>query len=204
MSLSSIRSSACKAGHSEVEKDGELSGSEPAALECDRHVYKSVLEGGDIPLQGLRALNKRHASSSSSKGRNPVVLHRLPVEIEGAGSSLGHAKAFHWDGNNDFQWCWTVKVSGIHVFPFNFLLESTRFFPLLFFLLFFVVALFAPGYHSSGQSPCNIHFLSSFFLLLMSSTFHQTLSSHLLVKSLRSKRYGERDKVASSVSSKSG
>ncbi|XP_046884714.1 sorbin and SH3 domain-containing protein 1 isoform X1 [Hypomesus transpacificus] len=59
--------SACKAGHSEVEKDGELSGSEPAALECDRHVYKSVLEGGDIPLQGLRALNKRHASSSSSK-----------------------------------------------------------------------------------------------------------------------------------------
>ncbi|XP_062319943.1 sorbin and SH3 domain-containing protein 1 isoform X2 [Osmerus eperlanus] len=59
--------SACKAGHSEVEKDGELSGSEPAAPECDRHVYKSVLEGGDIPLQGLRALNKRHASSSSSK-----------------------------------------------------------------------------------------------------------------------------------------
>uniref|UniRef100_A0AAY4E474 SH3 domain-containing protein n=1 Tax=Denticeps clupeoides TaxID=299321 RepID=A0AAY4E474_9TELE len=34
---------------------------------CDRHIYKSVLEGGDIPLQGLRALNKRHGSSSSSK-----------------------------------------------------------------------------------------------------------------------------------------
>nr|XP_046256930.1 sorbin and SH3 domain-containing protein 1 isoform X7 [Scatophagus argus] len=56
-----------KSGHSEVEKDRGSSTSEPAAPECDRHVYKSVLEGGDIPLQGLRALNKRHGSSSSSK-----------------------------------------------------------------------------------------------------------------------------------------
>ncbi|XP_061602031.1 sorbin and SH3 domain-containing protein 1 isoform X2 [Cololabis saira] len=56
-----------KSGHSEVEKDRGSSPSEPTAPECDRHVYKSVLEGGDIPLQGLRALNKRHSSSSSSK-----------------------------------------------------------------------------------------------------------------------------------------
>uniref|UniRef100_A0A087XR97 Sorbin and SH3 domain containing 1 n=1 Tax=Poecilia formosa TaxID=48698 RepID=A0A087XR97_POEFO len=56
-----------KSGHNEVEKDGGSSSGEPAAPECDRHVYKSVLEGGDIPLQGLRALNKRHGSSSSSK-----------------------------------------------------------------------------------------------------------------------------------------
>ncbi|XP_041802938.1 sorbin and SH3 domain-containing protein 1 isoform X1 [Chelmon rostratus] len=59
--------SSSKSGHSEVEKDGGSSTSEPVAPECDRHVYKSVLEGGDIPLQGLRALNKRHGSSSSSK-----------------------------------------------------------------------------------------------------------------------------------------
>ncbi|XP_056250609.1 sorbin and SH3 domain-containing protein 1 isoform X4 [Seriola aureovittata] len=59
--------SSSKSGHSEVEKDTESSTSEPAAPECDRHVYKAVLEGGDIPLQGLRALNKRHGSSSSSK-----------------------------------------------------------------------------------------------------------------------------------------
>ncbi|KAM4607632.1 sorbin and SH3 domain-containing protein 1 [Polymixia lowei] len=59
--------SSCKSGHSEVEKDRGSPTSEPAAPECDRHVYKSVLEGGDIPLQGLRALNKRHTSSSSSK-----------------------------------------------------------------------------------------------------------------------------------------
>ncbi|KAM9344614.1 sorbin and SH3 domain-containing protein 1 [Symphorus nematophorus] len=59
--------SSSKSGHSEVEKDSGSSTGEPGAPECDRHVYKSVLEGGDIPLQGLRALNKRHGSSSSSK-----------------------------------------------------------------------------------------------------------------------------------------
>uniref|UniRef100_A0A3Q3J0T9 Sorbin and SH3 domain containing 1 n=1 Tax=Monopterus albus TaxID=43700 RepID=A0A3Q3J0T9_MONAL len=53
-------------------KDRESSATEPGALECDRHVYKSVLEGGDIPLQGLRALNKRHGSSSSSKDSSPA------------------------------------------------------------------------------------------------------------------------------------
>ncbi|XP_068182823.1 sorbin and SH3 domain-containing protein 1 isoform X2 [Antennarius striatus] len=57
--------SSSKSGPSEVEKDSGSPTSEPAAPECDRHVYKSVLEGGDIPLQGLRALNKRHGSSSS-------------------------------------------------------------------------------------------------------------------------------------------
>ncbi|XP_042358360.1 sorbin and SH3 domain-containing protein 1 isoform X1 [Plectropomus leopardus] len=65
--------SSSKSGHSEVEKDGGSSTSEPGAPECDRHVYKSVLEGGDIPLQGLRALNKRQASSSSSKDSSPVL-----------------------------------------------------------------------------------------------------------------------------------
>lgn len=52
-----------------MEKNGGSSTGEPVAPESDRHVYKSVLEGGDIPLQGLRALNKRHGSSSSSKGK---------------------------------------------------------------------------------------------------------------------------------------
>nr|XP_057905034.1 sorbin and SH3 domain-containing protein 1 isoform X2 [Doryrhamphus excisus] len=65
--------SSSKSGHSEVETDGGSSANEPAAPECDRHVYKSVLEGGDIPLQGLRALNKRHGSSSPSKGGNGRV-----------------------------------------------------------------------------------------------------------------------------------
>ncbi|XP_041866390.1 sorbin and SH3 domain-containing protein 1 isoform X8 [Melanotaenia boesemani] len=64
--------SSSKSGHSEVEKDRGSSTNEPTAPECDRHVYKSVLEGGDIPLQGLRALNKRHGSSSSSKDSSPA------------------------------------------------------------------------------------------------------------------------------------
>uniref|UniRef100_A0A7N8X473 Sorbin and SH3 domain-containing protein 1-like n=1 Tax=Mastacembelus armatus TaxID=205130 RepID=A0A7N8X473_9TELE len=71
LSLSLFLSSS-KSGHSEVEKDRGSSTSEPGAPECDRHVYKSVLEGGDIPLQGLRALNKRHGSSSSSKDSSPA------------------------------------------------------------------------------------------------------------------------------------
>lgn len=48
-------------------KEGEPAPGETGATDSDRHIYKSVLEGGDIPLQGLRALNKRHPSSSSSK-----------------------------------------------------------------------------------------------------------------------------------------
>lgn len=64
--------SSSKSGHSEVEKDRGSSTDEPVAPECDRLVYKSVLEGGDIPLQGLRALNKRHGSSSSSKDSSPA------------------------------------------------------------------------------------------------------------------------------------
>lgn len=74
--FSPLPSSSSKSGHSEVEKNGGSSTGEPVAPESDRHVYKSVLEGGDIPLQGLRALNKRHGSSSSSKGRVPgAFLH---------------------------------------------------------------------------------------------------------------------------------
>lgn len=70
----SLSSSSSNSGHSGVEKDDGSSQSEPGAPENERHVYKSVLEGGDIPLQGLRALNKRHGSASSSKGRIPTTL----------------------------------------------------------------------------------------------------------------------------------
>uniref|UniRef100_A0A8C1B219 Sorbin and SH3 domain containing 1 n=2 Tax=Cyprinus carpio TaxID=7962 RepID=A0A8C1B219_CYPCA len=67
--------SACKAGNGEVEKDS-LSASGQAAPECDRHIYKSVLEGGDIPLQGLRALNKRHPSTSSKESDSSHPLNQ--------------------------------------------------------------------------------------------------------------------------------
>nr|XP_055026402.1 sorbin and SH3 domain-containing protein 1 isoform X10 [Misgurnus anguillicaudatus] len=66
--------SACKTGGSEAETRDGLSAGGQAAPECDRHIYKSVLEGGDIPLQGLRALNKRHPSTSSkdSDSSHPI------------------------------------------------------------------------------------------------------------------------------------
>uniref|UniRef100_A0A8C1B2G1 Sorbin and SH3 domain containing 1 n=1 Tax=Cyprinus carpio carpio TaxID=630221 RepID=A0A8C1B2G1_CYPCA len=59
--------SASKAGNGELEKKDSLSVSGQAAPECDRHIYKSVLEGGDIPLQGLRTLNKYHPNTSSKE-----------------------------------------------------------------------------------------------------------------------------------------
>ncbi|RXN01137.1 Sorbin and SH3 domain-containing protein 1 [Acipenser ruthenus] len=43
--------------------------------ESERLVYKSVLEGGDIPLQGLSSLNKRPSSSCSTKAQSCEDLH---------------------------------------------------------------------------------------------------------------------------------
>nr|XP_021403963.1 sorbin and SH3 domain-containing protein 1 isoform X9 [Lonchura striata domestica] len=49
-----------------VKKESELAVGDPAALENERQIYKSVLEGGDIPFQGLSGL-KRPSSSASTK-----------------------------------------------------------------------------------------------------------------------------------------
>ncbi|XP_046721399.1 sorbin and SH3 domain-containing protein 1 isoform X4 [Silurus meridionalis] len=65
--------SPCKSGPSVAGKESGSAGAEHAAPECDRHIYKTVLEGGDIPLQGLRALNKRHPSTSSKGGNGCVI-----------------------------------------------------------------------------------------------------------------------------------
>ncbi|XP_078499293.1 sorbin and SH3 domain-containing protein 1 isoform X27 [Lissotriton helveticus] len=40
---------------------------DPADLDNERQIYKNVLEGGDIPLQGLSGMSKRPSSSSSTK-----------------------------------------------------------------------------------------------------------------------------------------
>lgn len=50
-----------------VKRESELALGDPAALENERQIYKSVLEGGDIPFQGLSGL-KRPSSSASTKG----------------------------------------------------------------------------------------------------------------------------------------
>uniref|UniRef100_A0A8C3R6N2 Sorbin and SH3 domain containing 1 n=1 Tax=Cyanoderma ruficeps TaxID=181631 RepID=A0A8C3R6N2_9PASS len=49
-----------------VKRESELVLGDPAALENERQIYKSVLEGGDIPFQGLSGL-KRPSSSASTK-----------------------------------------------------------------------------------------------------------------------------------------
>uniref|UniRef100_A0A8C3VC39 Sorbin and SH3 domain containing 1 n=1 Tax=Catharus ustulatus TaxID=91951 RepID=A0A8C3VC39_CATUS len=49
-----------------VKRESELPLGDPAALENERQIYKSVLEGGDIPFQGLSGL-KRPSSSASTK-----------------------------------------------------------------------------------------------------------------------------------------
>ncbi|XP_054238197.1 sorbin and SH3 domain-containing protein 1 [Indicator indicator] len=49
-----------------VKRESEPAPGDPAGLENERHIYKSVLEGGDIPFHGLSGL-KRPSSSASTK-----------------------------------------------------------------------------------------------------------------------------------------
>ncbi|XP_026707268.1 sorbin and SH3 domain-containing protein 1 [Athene cunicularia] len=49
-----------------VKRESEIALGDPAGLENERQIYKSVLEGGDIPFQGLSGL-KRPSSSASTK-----------------------------------------------------------------------------------------------------------------------------------------
>lgn len=50
-----------------TERDTESAHGDPADLDNERQIYKNVLEGGDIPLQGLSGMSKRPSSSSSTK-----------------------------------------------------------------------------------------------------------------------------------------
>ncbi|XP_066047480.1 sorbin and SH3 domain-containing protein 1 isoform X20 [Chamaea fasciata] len=62
-----------------VKKESELALGDPAALENERQIYKSVLEGGDIPFQGLSGL-KRPSSSASTKVDSESPRHFAPVD----------------------------------------------------------------------------------------------------------------------------
>ncbi|XP_065699044.1 sorbin and SH3 domain-containing protein 1 isoform X33 [Patagioenas fasciata] len=69
-----------------VKRESETALGDPAALENERQIYKSVLEGGDIPFQGLSGL-KRPSSSASTKDSDssrhftPVDYMETPEEI---------------------------------------------------------------------------------------------------------------------------
>ncbi|XP_053927043.1 sorbin and SH3 domain-containing protein 1 isoform X19 [Cuculus canorus] len=72
--------------HHAVKRESEPGLVDPAGLENERQIYKSVLEGGDIPFQGLSGL-KRPASSASTKDSEsprhfaPVDYMETPEEI---------------------------------------------------------------------------------------------------------------------------
>ncbi|NXY15842.1 SRBS1 protein, partial [Atrichornis clamosus] len=62
-----------------VKRESEPAPGDPAALENERQIYKSVLEGGDIPFQGLSGL-KRPSSSASTKVDSESPRHFAPVD----------------------------------------------------------------------------------------------------------------------------
>ncbi|NWH64677.1 SRBS1 protein, partial [Geococcyx californianus] len=62
-----------------VKRESESAPGEPAGLDNERQIYKSVLEGGDIPFQGLSGL-KRPASSASTKVDSESPRHFAPAD----------------------------------------------------------------------------------------------------------------------------
>ncbi|KAF1504412.1 Sorbin and SH3 domain-containing protein 1, partial [Megadyptes antipodes antipodes] len=62
-----------------VKRESEPAPGDPAGLENERQIYKSVLEGGDIPFQGLSGL-KRPSSSASTKVDSESPRHFAPVD----------------------------------------------------------------------------------------------------------------------------
>ncbi|XP_045882639.1 sorbin and SH3 domain-containing protein 1 isoform X15 [Meles meles] len=73
-----------------VKRESDGASGDLASLENERQIYKSVLEGGDIPLQGLSGL-KRPSSSASTKvdrkGGNAHMISSSPVPSRTVSSS---------------------------------------------------------------------------------------------------------------------
>ncbi|NXA94456.1 SRBS1 protein, partial [Melanocharis versteri] len=61
-----------------VKRESELALGDPAAVENERQIYKSVLEGGDIPFQGLSGLKRPSSSASTKDSESP--RHFAPVD----------------------------------------------------------------------------------------------------------------------------
>ncbi|XP_041426998.1 sorbin and SH3 domain-containing protein 1 isoform X2 [Xenopus laevis] len=68
----------------------EASPVDPALSENERQIYKNVLEGGDIPFQGLSGFNRRPSSSASNKGGNAHKLSLSTINNRTFSSSLGN------------------------------------------------------------------------------------------------------------------
>ncbi|XP_078386722.1 sorbin and SH3 domain-containing protein 1 isoform X43 [Cetorhinus maximus] len=63
-----------------VRRQSEIGTGEPISQENERQIYKTVLEGGDIPFQGLSGLSKRTSSSSSTKVESDSPRLSAPIE----------------------------------------------------------------------------------------------------------------------------
>ncbi|XP_051002469.1 sorbin and SH3 domain-containing protein 1 isoform X33 [Acomys russatus] len=61
-----------------VKRDSDGTPGGLASLENERQIYKSVLEGGDIPLQGLSGLKRPSSSASTKDSESP--RHFIPAD----------------------------------------------------------------------------------------------------------------------------
>ncbi|XP_075391011.1 sorbin and SH3 domain-containing protein 1 isoform X3 [Tenrec ecaudatus] len=61
-----------------VKRETDGSPGDLAGLENERQIYKSVLEGGDIPLQGLSGLKRPSSSASTKDSESP--RHFIPAD----------------------------------------------------------------------------------------------------------------------------
>ncbi|NXL43504.1 SRBS1 protein, partial [Podilymbus podiceps] len=74
-----VSSSTYSPNYHAVKRESEPALGDSAGLENERQIYKSVLEGGDIPFQGLSGL-KRPSSSASTKVDSESPRHFAPVD----------------------------------------------------------------------------------------------------------------------------
>ncbi|XP_072482197.1 sorbin and SH3 domain-containing protein 1 isoform X29 [Notamacropus eugenii] len=61
-----------------VKRESEMAPGDSTGLENERQIYKSVLEGGDIPLQGLSGLKRPSSTASTKDSESP--RHFTPAE----------------------------------------------------------------------------------------------------------------------------
>uniref|UniRef100_A0A4W2CL62 Sorbin and SH3 domain containing 1 n=1 Tax=Bos indicus x Bos taurus TaxID=30522 RepID=A0A4W2CL62_BOBOX len=71
-----------------VKRESDGAPGDLTSLENERQIYKSVLEGGDIPLQGLSGLKRPSSSASTKVDRKGGNAHMIS-------SSSAHSRAVH-------------------------------------------------------------------------------------------------------------
>ncbi|XP_064000957.1 sorbin and SH3 domain-containing protein 1 isoform X26 [Pogoniulus pusillus] len=75
-----------------VKRESEPAPGDPAGLENERHIYKSVLEGGDIPFQGLSGLKRPSSSASTKVDRKGGNAHMTaPSSVNSRTLNASHA-----------------------------------------------------------------------------------------------------------------